>query len=157
MQVISGEPVAYDVNADNYFRPWKLFKNRVEDYKRRVGSDSEWINKARENEDFLAKYLSLLGVTDKVLKDPVKSLWTCTYVTCLTAVEAFWSQNIQDKRDFIVNLLSHEDSERFERLALWVWRKRFFESGMAILLGGRLSHEILQVNYRTLCALISIL
>ena len=73
--IVDAEPIKYDVDADHYFRPWKIYKPVVDEFKTRAESDPEWISKAQEHRDLVLRVLRAIGVQEKILSKPVKSLW----------------------------------------------------------------------------------
>ena len=72
---IISDAVKYDIDADNYFRPWKIYKPAVEAFKAAAEKDPIWIAKANENYELLCRVFKVLGLQDKIISKPVKSLW----------------------------------------------------------------------------------
>jgi hypothetical protein len=71
-----------------------------------------------------------------------------TYVICNFDVEMYWPSELGPRNALTKCILPiKDDLEAIEELALWVWEKRFFNDGLAVILGGRLGIEILQVSF----------
>ena len=139
-------PVNYDIDADNFFRPWKIYKPVVDGIKSKADSDPIWIAKAEENYEMLKRVYSALGIQEKIISKPVKCLWSTTYISCLIAVEAYWPKE-NDKRcaiTEIVSTLNPEDVSQIKSLSLWVWQQRFIDCDEYPLFGGRLTSEMLE-------------
>ena len=73
--IISESPTKYDIDADNYFRPWKVYKPVVNAFKSRAEKDPVWIAKAHEDYEMLRRVFKVLGAEDKIISNPVKCLW----------------------------------------------------------------------------------
>lgn len=73
--VIAEEPIKYEMDADHYFRPWKIYKPVVDELKTKAEADPEWLAKAHEHRDPVVRVLKAAGVQEKICSKPVKSIW----------------------------------------------------------------------------------
>jgi len=146
--VAGPEPLPYDVDADNYFRPWKVFKKEANDIKNRVDTDDNWTVKAAENESFLREIFQQVNSLESVINKPTKSLWCTTYLHALREVENFWPNEVSHRVAFC-QALSTETQARVTELALWVWEQRFLHCGFNSEMGGRMSVDLVESALNT--------
>jgi hypothetical protein len=131
------------VDADNYFRPWKVFKKEASVIKDKINTDESWKVKARENEAFLQEIFQQVTCLPEILQQSTKSLWCTTYLHALREVETFWPKD-ESTRDAFCGALSLETQAEVTKLALWVWEQRFLHCGFNCEMGGRMSVELVQ-------------
>lgn len=138
--------VKYDVDADYYMRPWKIYKAAMDNIKKKAEDDEEWVTKATENLELLRRVLAPLGMQEKILANPVKAMWSATYVSCLIAVEAYWNQDEGQRTATTESVakMNPNDIIELHKLSLWVWQKRFLDCDAYPLFGGLLTAEILE-------------
>lgn len=136
-------PIPYDTDADNYFRPWKVFKKEANAIKDKINTCEIWKKKAQENESFLREVFGRVNCQPNVLENPAKALWSITYLHALREVESFWPSK-ESIRDELHKALPIETSAAVTSLALWVWEQRFLYSGFVPQMGGRMSVDIIE-------------
>ena len=138
--------VKYDIDADFYMRPWKIYKEAMDNIKSEGEKNPEWISKATEHLDLLMRILKPIGIQEKILAKPVKAMWTTTYVSCLEAVEAYWPQEEGQRTALteFLSLIDPRDMEELRKISLWIWEKRFLDNDVYPLFGGLLTAEILE-------------
>ena len=56
-------------------RPWKIYKKAMDDIKKNAANDEEWAKIAADNWDRLQAMFSKIGMSEKVLSDPIKTMW----------------------------------------------------------------------------------
>ena len=143
-QVAGPAPLPYEVDADNYFRPWKVFKKEANAIKERANTDSDWAIKATENEGRLKEIFQQVNCLPSVLNKPTKALWCTTYLHALREVENFWPNDGESRRDAFCQALSADTQEDVTALALWVWEQRFLHCGFNCEMGGRISVDLVE-------------
>lgn len=146
-QAVGPGPLPYDVDADNYFRPWKIFKKEANVIKDRINTES-WKVKAAENDAFLQEIFQKVNCLPSVLQKPTKTLWCTTYLHALREVETFWPTD-QSTRDEFCKALPAEYQAAVTSLALWVWEQRFLHSGFNCEMGGRMSVDLVESALNT--------
>ena len=139
--------MSYDIDADNYFRPWKVFKKEANVIKDRINSQT-WEVKASENEAFLQDIFQQVDCLPSILQKPTKTLWCTTYLHALREVETFWP-NDASTRDAFCKAMPSENQGAVTSLALWVWEQRFLHSGFCGEMGGRMSVDIVESALNT--------
>jgi hypothetical protein len=142
-EVMGPHPDHYPVDADNYFRPWKVHKDKADAIKDKM-TTPEWIQKAEENKDFLVNTLRTVGAKESLIAKLPKALWACTYLYALQEVEEYWPQN-EGERHALGDLINPETNAKIVELALWVWEQRFLHSGVQTVMGGRICAEMFEV------------
>lgn len=142
--MVGPDPVFYDVDADNYFRPWKVFKDIADIIKNRQNTDDCWKAKTAENVEFLVEVFRSVGASDSITVKPQKALWATTYLHAAKECEEYWPVDEGDRRE-LSKVYSQEYEHQVTSLALWVWEQRFLHSGFTVEMGGRMAVDILEV------------
>lgn len=136
--------MVYDVDADNYFRPWKVYKDKADQIKDKMNTP-EWMQKCAENKDFLIHICRKVGAKESLSAKLPKALWANTYLYAIQEVEEYWPQH-EGTRKELSNLVTKEESDKITELALWVWEQRFLHSDCLIAMGGRICVEMFEVS-----------
>ena len=138
--------VPYEVDADNYFRPWKIFEAETKITKQLcMLQQGPWFEMALENQEFLRKIFHDVGGTKKTTKPITGALWSTTYLMAIKESEEFWKGEGEDERSALSKIITDEKEwERIESIALWVWEQRFFRHGFQRKIGGLICQEMLQ-------------
>lgn len=140
----------YDVDADNYFRPWKIYEAESKISKQQcMLLQQPWFEMVHENEKFLRRIFAEVGAVDKMTNPIGNSLWATTYLMALRESEEFWPEPAADdvgaeRTAMAKTLTSKEDWEKVESIALWVWSQRFLSNGFQRKIGGKIAREMLQ-------------
>lgn len=142
-QAVGEHPEYYSSDADNYFRPWKIFKEAANDIKDRQNTAEIWKNKTEESKEFLTEVFTQVGGVPSLLAKPQKALWACTYLHAIKECEEYWPHEEGDRHEFSKVYLPEYESKVTE-LALWVWEQRFLYSGYKVEMGGRMAVDILE-------------
>lgn len=142
VEAVGPEPLSYDVDADNYFRPWKVFEKEAAVLKNKPCTDEIWRAKAEENADFLTEVFTAVDALPTVLSRHPQALWCTTYLYALKQCEIFWPKEEGDRRE-ISRRLSDQAHAKVTELALWVWEQRFLYSSFTEEMGGRIAVELL--------------
>ena len=137
-------PVLYEIEADNYFRPWKIFKNEEKKMKTDLMAGEKWLTKANDIRDFMSELYTLTGANNEVLDDISKSLWSITYIQCGLQNEAYWPIASKAQRSALSTLIPSSYRKDIEKVALWVWERRFLDSPLKIEMGARISLDMLR-------------
>jgi hypothetical protein len=145
---VGPEPEYYSVDADNYFRPWKIFKESANTIKDRQNTAEEWKLKTEEEKEFLTEVFTSVGALPSLLAKPQKALWACTYLHAARECEEYWPHEEGDRHE-LSRIYRKEYEERVTKLALWVWEQRFLHSGFTVEMGGRMAVDILEVQCST--------
>lgn len=130
------------MDADNYFRPWKIFKKEANVIKDKINTEV-WEVKAAENKAFLQEIFQKVDCLPNVLQKPTKMLWCTTYLHALREVETFWPAE-ESTRDAFCKALPAETQPTVTSLALWVWEQRFLHCGFNCEMGGRMSVDLVE-------------
>ena len=141
--MVGPHPLQYDIDADNYFRPWKVFKAEANVIKEKIDTCENWQRKAEENKEFLQDIFSRVDSKPSVIQKPTKALWSTTYLHALREVETYWPSH-ESTRDNFSKALPAETKDAVTTLALWVWEQRFLHSGFVSEMGGRMSVDIVE-------------
>jgi hypothetical protein len=144
-EAVGPQPEFYSVDADNYFRPWKVFKDCANVIKDRQNTAEVWKTKAAEEKEFLKEVFTAVGALPSLIEKPQKALWACTYLYAVREVEEYWPQ-VECERDEFSRFFPSQHEERVTQLALWVWEQRFLHSGFTVEMGGRMAVDILEVS-----------
>lgn len=142
--MVGPDPRFYDVDADNYFRPWKVFKDKADIIKDRQNTADSWKEKTEENKDFLVEVFRSVGANDSITVKPQKALWACTYLHAAKECEEYWPTEEGERRE-LSKIYKSDYEEKVTSLALWVWEQRFLHSGFTTDMGGRMAVDILEV------------
>lgn len=143
-EAVGPHPTYYPVDADNYFRPWKIFKDAANVIKDRQNTAEEWKVKTEQEKEFLIEVFTAVGGVPSLLSKPQKALWACTYLYAVRECEEYWPHE-ECERHELTRIYPSEYEERVTKLALWVWEQRFLHSGYTIEMGGRMAVDILEV------------
>ena len=143
--MVGPNPVFYPVDADNYFRPWKIFKDEANAIKDRQNTDDSWKAKTAENAEFLVEVFRSVGASDSITAKPQKALWATTYLHAAKECEEYWPHEEGERRE-LSKIYRPEYEERVTSLALWVWEQRFLHSGFTVTMGGRMAVDIIEVR-----------
>jgi hypothetical protein len=136
-------PEAFKENPDCYFRPWKVHADSAKTVKLKMKSD-EWVAKADEHKDFLARVRQELKMKDDYGANLAKALWSITHVAGLIECETFWPTN---ERSALISRVNPADYALLTELACWVWQQRFLKSGFEHLLGGWIFLEMIMKTF----------
>lgn len=142
-EVVGPDPSFYSVDADNYFRPWKVFKDKADIIKNRQNTDESWQAKTEENKDFLIDVFRTVGANESILGKLQKALWATTYLHAARECELYWPEEEEERRE-LSKIFPPEHERRVTELALWVWEQRFLHSGFTEEMGGRMAVDILE-------------
>mmetsp|Transcript_5373 Transcript_5373/g.8213 ORF Transcript_5373/g.8213 Transcript_5373/m.8213 type:complete len:379 (-) Transcript_5373:227-1363(-) len=142
-QVVGPNPSFYPVDADNYFRPWKVFKDKADTIKNRQNTEESWKVKTEENKDFLIDVFRTVGASDTILSKLQKALWATTYLHAARECELYWPVEESERLE-LSKIFPPEHERRVTELALWVWEQRFLHSGFTTEMGGRMAVDILE-------------
>lgn len=137
----------YEVDADHFFRPWKIYEAESKLAKQHCQMMQEpWYELLRKHKDFLAKTFTTVNATAKTLKPIANALWSTTYLMAVRESEEFWENTDEcDEHTVLSTLISEEsDWKRIEEIALNVWELRFFRNGFTRKIGGKITREMLQ-------------
>jgi hypothetical protein len=144
--VFAEKAVPYHIDADNYFRPWKIYEAESKIAKQHCTTQhGAWFEIALKNKDFLNKIFTDVQSVKKVLKPMTSSLWSTTYLMAIRESEEFWEGDGDDARTALSALITDpQEWDRIESIALWVWEQRFFHTGYQRKIGGLIAQEMLQ-------------
>lgn len=138
----------YSIDADYYFRPWKVYTEIEKRSKENMNTSSIWQDQVDLNHDLLMDVHQDLELKSSLLATPHRLLWSLTYITNVLVCEEFWptSTTPSDQRKSLHNLMSrlHESKQKIMSLACFVWDIRFVTSGYQIDLGGWLFLDMIQ-------------
>jgi len=137
-------PVLYEIEADNYFRPWKIYKNEEKNMKKVLMASEKWLTKANEIKDFMTEIYTLTGANNEILDDISKALWSMTYVQCGLQNETYWPIASKVQRCALSTLIPSSHRSDIEKVALWVWERRFLDSPLKMEMGSRISLDMLR-------------
>lgn len=140
-QAVGPKPAPYDVDPDNFFRPWKVFKKEAGVIKERMKTEEVWHEKAKENEPFLTQLCQQHAKCQPTVCS-TKALWCMTYFHALREVENFWPAEHSTRNKFC-SMVPSDVQSKVTQLALWVWEQRFLHSGFKCEMGGRISVELI--------------
>lgn len=135
----------YIHDADNYFRPWKIFKEEAGRIKKSISESVVWQEKVRQERDFITSVCDRLQVSSSISSNPFKALWSMTYFHAVKECEEQWPVSMGE-RNVIIRMLDGAMSEHITALALWVWEQRFLQSDYIMHMGGNMCLDILEVN-----------
>lgn len=150
-QSAPNSPSKLDHDADILFRPWKIHTAEAKSIKSRMrDEETEWSDKASENEEFLKRIFIAVGAKEKLIKSRSECLWATTYLYAVREAEKHFPElEGKVRKDFMASLpLTAEDWQRIENLGCWVWSQRFFRSGFAVEMGGHICRQIIEDGMR---------
>jgi hypothetical protein len=139
----TAEPFEHNVDADYFFRPWKVYKYIWADKKERMKMPY-WLERTEQNREILLKMCTELGLKEEYKTNLSKALYSATHVVGLSDCELYWCQTNGDCRDALTRRLDVAFLDEITTLAIWVWEERFIRSGTEVQLGGWIFLEMIQ-------------
>jgi len=138
----------YNIDADYYFRPWKVYTEVEKGSKANMTTSVAWKTQVKSNHDLLVAVQRDLGLKSSLLETPERILWSLTYIVNVLVCEEFWpkSEIPMNQRKYLHQLMTrlHESKLQIRSLACWVWSTRFVSSGFQVDLGGWLFLDMIQ-------------